>query len=57
MGHRIGRRAVLAVYALLIMVPLVVVFSGSFKTQGELFDSPFGFPSSPDLKNYVTVLT
>lgn len=57
MGYRFGRRAVLVVYALLIAVPLVVVFSGTFKTQGELFASPFGLPSSFDPKNYVTVLT
>lgn len=57
MGFQLGRRAVLVVYALLIVVPLIVVFTGTFKTQGELFDSPFGLPSSLSPENYVTVLT
>ncbi|MQA02865.1 MAG: ABC transporter permease subunit [Streptosporangiales bacterium] len=57
MGYQLGRRAVLLVYALLIIVPLIVVFTGTFKTQGELFNSPFGLPESFSPKNYVTVLT
>ncbi|NDL56154.1 carbohydrate ABC transporter permease [Phytoactinopolyspora mesophila] len=57
MRYRIGRRGVLAVYAVLIVVPLLVVFTGTFKTQSELFSSPFGLPSSFDPGNYHTVLT
>ena len=52
----IGRRVALAVYALLILVPLIVVLSGTFKTTPELFASPFGIPDSLDLDNYRTVL-
>ncbi|MEU8240288.1 carbohydrate ABC transporter permease [Actinoplanes missouriensis] len=51
------RRAVLALYALLIAVPLAVIVGGSFKTTPELFASPFGLPSNSTLDNYVTVLT
>jgi raffinose/stachyose/melibiose transport system permease protein len=51
------RRLVLAVYALLIVVPLVVIVGGSFKTTTELFASPFGLPANPTLDNYATVLT
>ncbi|MBB2941328.1 raffinose/stachyose/melibiose transport system permease protein [Actinoplanes lutulentus] len=50
------RRFVLGVYALLIVVPLVVIVGGSFKTTPELFASPFGLPKSPTLDNYTTVL-
>ncbi|BBH67259.1 sugar ABC transporter permease [Actinoplanes sp. OR16] len=50
------RRAVLAVYTLLIVVPLVVIVGGTFKTTPELFASPFGLPADPTLDNYVTVL-
>ncbi|WP_306207684.1 carbohydrate ABC transporter permease [Actinoplanes sp. RD1] len=50
------RRAVLAVYALLIVVPLLVVVGGSLKTTQQLFDAPFGLPTSPTLDNYATVL-
>lgn len=56
MSHDLGRRTVLAVYALLVVVPLVVVLFGSFKTTPELFDSPFAPPSSLSVENYVTVL-
>ncbi len=50
------RRAVLTVYALLIVVPLLVIVGGSFKTTTALFDSPFGLPTAPTLGNYATVL-
>ena len=50
------RRAVLTVYTLLIVVPLVVIVGGSFKTTQDLFASPFGLPTRPTLDNYVTVL-
>ncbi len=49
---RVSRNAVLAVYALLILVPLLVVIFGSFKTTPELFGSPFGLPSSANFENY-----
>lgn len=53
---QVGRRALLAIYAVIIVVPLVVVFAGSLKTTGELFAAPFGLPTSPDWGNYGTVL-
>lgn len=56
MSHDLGRRTVLAVYAVLVVVPLVVVLFGSFKTTPELFDSPFAPPSSLSVENYVRVL-
>lgn len=52
-----ARRALLGLYALIIVVPLLVVFGGSFKTTQELFASPFGPPTSPDLTNYARVLS
>ncbi|GAA4942724.1 carbohydrate ABC transporter permease [Actinoplanes utahensis] len=51
------RRAVLGVYALLIIVPLVVIAGGSLKTTRDLFADPFGLPTNPTLANYSTVLT
>lgn len=56
MTYQWARRGVLAVYAVLILVPMVVVVTGSFKTTEQLFDSPFGLPKSADLSNYSTVL-
>lgn len=57
MAGSLSRRVVLGVYALLIIVPLLVVLTGSFKTSKELFDSPMGLPSSFSPKNYIAVLT
>lgn len=57
MGYNIVRRSVLAVYAVLIIVPLTVVIFGTFKSTPELFARPFGLPTSPSLGNYDTVLT
>lgn len=51
------RRAVLGLYALLIVVPLAVVAGGTLKTSQDLFADPFGLPRRPTVDNYVTVLT
>lgn len=56
MTATLSRRALLALYALLILLPLSLVLTGSFKTTPELFDSPFGLPDSLSLDNYRTVL-
>lgn len=56
MKERIGRNGVLAVYSLLIIVPLTVVIFGSFKSTEELFDNPFALPSSFGIENYAEVL-
>lgn len=56
MRYRLTRGAILAVYAVLIIVPVAVVLFGSFKTTPELFDAPFAPPSSVSLDNYDTVL-
>jgi len=56
MTHSLGRRAILAVYALLVIIPLLVVITGTFKTTPELFASPFGLPSSVSAKNYSAAL-
>ncbi|RJK94808.1 carbohydrate ABC transporter permease [Vallicoccus soli] len=56
MRYQLGRRAVLAVWAALIVVPLTVVVFGTFKTTAELFESPFSPPGSLTLGNYRAVL-
>ena len=56
MVYALSRRLVLAVYTLLIVVPLLVVVLGTFKTTEELFAAPFGLPSSLGLANYAEVL-
>jgi raffinose/stachyose/melibiose transport system permease protein len=57
MTGKISRGVVLVIYAALIVIPLLVVFSGSFKTTADLFENSFGLPPSPNLDNYREVLT
>ena len=57
MRYQLTRRVVLGVYALLVIVPLLVVIFGSLKTSKDLFGSPFGLPTSPQGGNYHTVLS
>lgn len=54
---RISRGVVLVVYAALILIPLIVVLSGSFKTTAEIFENSFALPTSPNLDNFGEVLT
>src|SRR3712207_3234447 len=51
----LGRRALLGLYALLIIVPPLVVVGGSLKTTQQLFEAPFGLPTDPTLDNYLNV--
>jgi raffinose/stachyose/melibiose transport system permease protein len=57
MTGRISRGVVLAIYAVIIAVPLLVVFTGSFKTTQEVFENSFSIPTSPEFANYQEVLT
>ena len=52
----VGRRSLLAAYALIIAVPLAVVLTGSLKTQQQLFESPFLPTLQPTFGNYGSVL-
>lgn len=52
----LSRRAVLGIYALLILVPVLVVILGSFKSTQELFADPFGLPESFSPTNYSTII-
>lgn len=56
MMFNLGRRALLLVYSLLIIVPLLVVVFGSVKTQPELFGDPFLPTTDPQVGNYSNAL-
>ena len=56
MGYQLGRRTLLFVWAALVIVPLIVIISGTFKSTQQLFDSPFGPPSQLSGRNYSEVL-
>jgi raffinose/stachyose/melibiose transport system permease protein len=48
----IAWHAVLIAACAFVLVPIVIVFFGSFKTIPEFFSSPYGLPQSWDLTNY-----
>ena len=56
MSYQLGRRAVLTIYTLLVVVPLAIVVLGTVKTNQALFASPLGLPTDPTGANYATVL-
>ena len=56
MGFKVTRVSVLFIYALLIAIPVLVVLLGSFKTMGELFESPFGLPARWSFQNYRDII-
>jgi raffinose/stachyose/melibiose transport system permease protein len=51
-GRAIGENAMLAVLALLIAVPALIVLISSFKTQGEIIKTPLSIPTKPSLEGY-----
>jgi len=52
---RLGRRGLLAIYALLILVPLAVMVFSSFKTSGEMYQNPLALPGALQTENYATL--
>ncbi len=56
MSYQATRRTVLGVYAVLVIVPLIVVIFGSFKTSSALFASPFGVPTDWQGGNYTQIV-
>lgn len=56
MRYQLTRSIVLGVYAVLVIVPLLVVLFGSFKTSAGLFASPFGVPTDWQGSNYTKIV-
>ena len=52
--EQIVKYIILVFFALLILFPVYMVISGSFKTEFELYSNVFGFPDTVSFKNYVT---
>lgn len=52
-----GSHAVLVVWSLLVIVPLLWVIMSSFKTSSEIFASPFALPSRMRFDNYANAWT
>jgi len=53
----ISRRGILAIYTVIILVPLTVVIFGSFKSTQELFEGPFSLPQSLAPTNFAEVIS
>lgn len=56
MGFKITRFGILFLYAAIIAIPVLVVMMGSFKSMGELFESPFGLPTEWNFQNYRDII-
>jgi raffinose/stachyose/melibiose transport system permease protein len=54
--RRFGTRAMLVIYALLIIIPITVVAFGSFKTQRQIITNPLGPPTGGNFDGYRKVL-
>jgi raffinose/stachyose/melibiose transport system permease protein len=54
---KFGSRTLLAIYALLIILPIVVVVFGSFKNQSQIILNPLGPPSKGNLEGYRKVIS
>ena len=52
----IGKYVILIFFSLLVLIPLVVTVMGGFKTNPELFLSPFSLPSRWVPDNYLKIL-
>ena len=57
MAEKWGRRGILLVYAVIIIIPLLVVIFGSFKSIGQLYSSPLAVPIPPTGKNFTSLVT
>ena len=56
--NRLGPRAMLAVYALIVIIPITIVVFGSFKSQSQIFRNPLGPPGSgANVKGYREVIS
>ena len=52
-----GSHAVLIIWSLLVIIPLLWVVMSSFKTSSEIFASPFALPERLRFDNYVNAWT
>ena len=53
----VGSHAVLIIWSLLVIIPLLWVIMSSFKTSSEIFASPFALPARLRFDNYVNAWT
>lgn len=46
----------LIIFTVICLYPIIWLVLNSFKTDGELFQNPWGLPSQPDISNYIYAL-
>lgn len=52
----IAMYALLGLYALAIIIPLLIMYNSSLRTTNELFSAPLGLATTPNFENYRQVL-
>jgi len=53
---KVAQHGVLIAFTIAAIVPIYMMVSASFRTQGAFLDQPLGFPTSPSLTGYRTAL-
>ncbi|WP_079529163.1 MULTISPECIES: carbohydrate ABC transporter permease [Halobacillus] len=54
---RTGIRIPLVLWSLAVLYPIIWMFIGSFKSNGEIYANPWGLPKSFNLENFTTAWT
>ncbi|UOR14018.1 carbohydrate ABC transporter permease [Halobacillus amylolyticus] len=54
---RAGIRIPLVLWSLAVLYPIIWMFIGSFKSNGEIYANPWGWPESLNMGNFVTAWT
>ena len=55
--YKVSRVVALATFALMIILPSLIVVLGSFKTDAEVYNKPLSLPESWSLDNYTRLLS
>lgn len=55
MGYKFGKRTLLIIYALLVIVPMLSIILSTFKSTAEMYENPLGMPSSFKIENYIAI--
>ncbi|MCH2916337.1 carbohydrate ABC transporter permease, partial [Listeria monocytogenes] len=53
----LGAQLILAVFAVIALVPLLLVLINSFKDNADVLSNPFALPTSLSFDNFVTAWT
>ena len=54
--YKVFRGGLLSIYALLILIPCMIVITGAFKTDFEIYTKPLSLPTIWSFENFVGYL-